>query len=55
LLDDDRAITKLYIESLQMLTAVPAGGGHPKNYVELEIDVTVTPITPMEGTLNLLF
>jgi hypothetical protein len=55
LLDDDRAITKLSIESLNMLTPVPGDCGHPENYVELEMDVKVIPVTPMSGTLNLLF
>jgi hypothetical protein len=55
LLDDDRGITKLSIESLKMLTPTPATCGHPENYVELEIDVKIVPVTPMTGTLSLLY
>jgi hypothetical protein len=55
LLDDDRAITKISIESLKMLTPTPGNCGHPENYVELEMDVRIIPVTPMTGTLNLLY
>jgi hypothetical protein len=55
LLDDDRAITRLSIHSLRLLTPVPSGLSHPDNYVEIDFDVTIMPITPMSGTVDLLF
>jgi hypothetical protein len=55
LLDDDRAITRLAIESFKLLTPVPESVIHPKLYVELDVDVTIKPITPMQASLEWLF
>lgn|SRR2546425_2263782 len=51
LLADDRLITRVSIESFRLL------GAHPddENYVEIDLDVTVQAITPMGGTIALLF
>jgi hypothetical protein len=55
LLDDDRAITGLSIQSLKLLTAIPENCAHPENYAELDVDVTITPATPIMGSLHALF
>lgn len=55
LLDDDRMVTKLCIASFKLLTKVPAEFEDVKNYVELDLDVIIHPITPMMGTLDMLF
>lgn len=54
LLQDDDMITKLSIESVKLLMPVPPGN-RPENYVELDIEVNLRPITPMFGTLAYLF
>jgi hypothetical protein len=43
LLDDDKAIKKLSIQSLKMLTPIPENCEHPENYTEMDIDVNITP------------
>jgi hypothetical protein len=50
LLADDNLITGLTIESYRLL-----GDGLGPNYVDVDIDVTITAMTPMAGTLSLLF
>jgi hypothetical protein len=50
LLEDDELITKLTIESKRLL-----GPPHEPNYVELDIDVTITAVTPMVGNIDLLY
>mgnify|MGYP001606144215 CR=1 FL=1 len=55
LLDDDRAITKLTIQSFKLLTNVPVDCDRPENYVELDADVTILPATPLLGSLNILY
>jgi hypothetical protein len=51
LLADDALITKLSIESFRLLGARP----EDENYVEVEIEVTIQAVTPMGGTVTLLF
>jgi hypothetical protein len=51
-LADDRLITGLSIESIRLLG--PASSSD-ENYVEIDVDVTIQAITPMGGTLDLLF
>ncbi|MQA64336.1 MAG: hypothetical protein GEU76_00300 [Alphaproteobacteria bacterium] len=55
LLDDDSAVTKLSIESIKLLTPVPAELEQPGNYVEMEIDVRIVPATAITGSLDMLF
>jgi hypothetical protein len=55
LVDNDRAVTKLNIESIALLSPIPPQTKRPENYVEIEMDVTIVPITPMQGTIDLLF
>jgi hypothetical protein len=55
LLDDDKAITRLAIQSLKMLTPVPAQCEHPENWVELDLDIDIRPATPMQGSVHILF
>lgn len=50
LLSDDSLITALSIESYELLE-----GGCSENYIDLDIAVTVTAVTPMPGTWTLLF
>lgn len=54
LLQDDDMITKISIESVKLLTETPTGY-RKENYVELDIEVNLRPITPMYGTLAYLF
>ena len=50
LLADDDLITKLSIEPHELLTS------HPNShYVEVDLDVKIKAVTPMNGTLGLLF
>lgn len=51
LLEDDKLITKLTIDSKRLL-APPEGD---PNYVELDIDVTLTAVSPIVGNLPMLF
>ena len=51
LLADDRLITRVSIKSLRLLGQNPGG----ENYVDIDMDVTVQAVTPMGGTLALLF
>jgi len=55
LVDNDRSITKLAIESFILLTAIPSDCKRPENYAEIDIDVEIVPVTPMQGSLDLLF
>ena len=55
LVDNDRSITKLTIESFILLTGIPSECKHPENYAEIDIDVEIVPVTPMQGSLDLLF
>jgi hypothetical protein len=55
LVDNDRSITKLAIESFILLTDIPKDCKRPQNYAEIDIDVEVVPVTPMQGSLDLLF
>jgi hypothetical protein len=55
LLDNDRSITKLFIESIRLLTPIPENCKRPQNYVEMDIDIEVVPVIPMSGSLDLLF
>jgi hypothetical protein len=55
LVDNDRSITKLAIESFILLTEIPSDCKRPENYAEIDIDVEVVPVTPMQGSLDLLF
>src|ERR1700730_17019189 len=48
LLDNDKAITKLSISTLILLGAVPQSK-HPENYCEIDMDVIITPATPISG------
>lgn len=50
LLSDDSIITRLSIESYRLLGDYPSD-----HYVEADIDVQIRAITPMAGTLSLLF
>ena len=50
LLEDDRLITRLSIETFRLLKNVA-----DNSYVEMDIDVTVRAVTPMMGTIDLLF
>ena len=50
LLEDDGLITRLTIDSKRLL-----GPPREPNYVELEIDVTITAVTPMVGNIDLLY
>jgi hypothetical protein len=54
LMDDDRAITKLSIQSLKLLTPVPPCP-HPENYAECDIDVTIMPASPIGGSIDYLY
>lgn len=54
LMDDDRAITKLSIQSHKLLTPVPAYP-HPENYAECDIDVTIMPAAPITGNIGYLY
>jgi hypothetical protein len=51
LLADDQLITRVSIESFRLLGPDRYG----ENYVEMDLDVTVQAVTPMQGTLTLLF
>ena len=55
LLDSDNLVTKLSIESFKLLTKVPDEFAGVQNYVELDLDVVIHPITPMMGTIDMLF
>ena len=55
LVDNDRSITKLAIESFILLTGIPSDCKRPENYAEIDIDVEIVPVTPMHGSLDLLF
>jgi hypothetical protein len=55
LMDNDNLVTGLTIQSLRLLTEPLPGFEDKQNYVELELDVFIHPITPMAGTLDLLF
>jgi hypothetical protein len=55
LMDNDNLVTKLTIESFKLLTEIPAEYKSVQNYVELDLDVIIHPITPMMGTINMLF
>lgn len=55
LLDNDNLITKLSIESFKLLMKVPKEFEGAPNYVELDLDVVIHPITPMTGTVDMLF
>jgi hypothetical protein len=48
-------VTKLSIESFKLLTKVPDEFAGVQNYVELDLDVVIHPITPMMGTIDMLF
>jgi hypothetical protein len=48
-------VTKLTIESFKLLTKVPDEFARAENYVELDLDVVIHPITPMMGTVDMLF
>ena len=50
LLDDDSAVTKLSITSLKLLGQIPADMNDSENYLELDADVKIVPVTPMLGT-----
>jgi hypothetical protein len=54
-MDNDNLVTKLTIESFKLLTEVPDELASVPNYVELDLDVVIHPITPMMGTLDMLF
>ena len=49
LLSDDQLITGISIESHEVLEAKPPG------YVEMDVSVTITAVTPMSGTYVSLF
>jgi hypothetical protein len=51
LLADDRLITHLSVESFRLLDSKDSD----ENYVETDIDVTLRTVTPMAGTISLLF
>lgn len=55
LLDDDRAVTKLSIESIKLLTPIPEKHTDSENYVEMEIDVRIEPAGVITGNLDMLF
>jgi hypothetical protein len=55
LMDDDNLVTTLTIESFKLFTKIPAEYESMQNYVELDLDVIIHPITPMMGTINMLF
>ena len=55
LMDDDKLVTKLTIESFKLLTKIPTEYEAVQNYVELDLDVVIHPITPMMGTVDMLF
>jgi hypothetical protein len=55
LMDNDNLVTKLAIESFKLLTSVPDEFKDAQNYVELDLDVLIHPITPMMGTIDMLF
>ena len=55
LVDNDRSITKLAIELFILLTGIPSDCKRPENYAEIDIDVEIVPVTPMQGSLDLLF
>jgi hypothetical protein len=49
LLSDDSLITGLSIESYELLDA------YPENYIDIDVSVKITAITPMNVTMDLLF
>jgi len=51
LLSDDELITGVSLESYRLLEA----GKQDENYIDLDIAVTITAVTAMRGTFNLLF
>jgi len=51
LLESDRLITKVSVESIRLLGPIP----EDRSYAELDIDVTVLAVTPMMGTIGLLY
>lgn len=55
LVDDDKAITKLSIESIRLLTPIPSHIVHQENYAGLDVDVKLKPGTPIMGNYPMLF
>ena len=55
LLDDDRAVTKLSVESIKLLAQIPKEHTDLENYVEMEVDVTIEPASPIMGNVDMLF
>ena len=54
LMDDDRSVTKLTVQSIRMLTEPPPSVRDTTNYVELDVDVIITPVLPLMGTMELM-
>ena len=55
LLDDDRAVTKLSIESIKLLSPIPPEYSGSENYVEMDIDATIAPASAIMGNVDMLF
>ena len=55
LLDNDAAVTKLSIESFKLLSLPPTEFAQAQNYIELDIDVLIEPVTALMGNLDILF
>lgn len=54
LVDDDSTVTKLSVTCIKLLTPTPAWVRDEENYLELDVDINIVPITPMTGTLMML-